>query len=173
MPNLRLSQVDVMNLIDHLASETRRLQGAASKAVALATPPAAMPKGADVVAIANAWIRESHPDADATAGYMTLVNIAAKNLTLIGIESPAFRKVEVHEMVTVNELPRMRRATPISVPIGSPTRFAPGGKHLMLMGPLQPLTAGQSVEMTLLFDGGGEQTVSITVTKDVPGMAGG
>ncbi|MGI9283810.1 MAG: copper chaperone PCu(A)C, partial [Pseudomonadales bacterium] len=39
----------------------------------------------------------------------------------------------------------------------------PGGKHLMLMGPLQHLTRGQKVDMSLIFKSGKKQTVSVKV----------
>jgi copper(I)-binding protein/cytochrome oxidase Cu insertion factor (SCO1/SenC/PrrC family) len=159
MPNLRLSKVDVTALLEYMGGESRRLQD---------NPRPRPSDTGDVVAIANAWIRESDPGATANAGYMTLVNIGSEAVTLVGVESAAFEKIEMHEMVTVNDLPRMHEVTPQPVPPGGQAQFSPGGKHMMMMGPRQPLTAGQQVDMTLIFDSGKAQSVSARVAERAP-----
>lgn len=161
MPNLRLSRVDVTALVQYMDDESRRLQNV--------PPPSSAPStSGDVVAVANAWIREADPGATANAGYMTLVNIGSEAVTLVGVESGAFEKIEMHEMVTFNDLPRMREVEPPTVPPGGQDRFAPGGKHMMLMGPRQHLTDGQHVEMKLIFDSGKAQIISARVAKQAP-----
>ncbi|MEE8525678.1 MAG: copper chaperone PCu(A)C, partial [Thermoanaerobaculia bacterium] len=70
------------------------------------------------VAIMNAWIREAHPDAPVNGGYMTLVNVGSEDVILVGLESPAFEKVELHEMAMVDGLMKMRELTEVVVPAG-------------------------------------------------------
>ena len=153
MPNLRLSEVDVTDILGYLEQQTPE-----------ANEETIEPAG-DVVAVANAWIREMRTGASATAGYMTVVNIGEDDLSLIGIRSPAFDKVEVHEMVTIDDLPRMRKATPLDVPVGGRTRMAPGGKHLMLIGPRSDIEVGQQIDITLVFASGHEQTITLPVAS--------
>lgn len=191
MPNMRLSAIDVKDLLQYLGSESRRAQmGRArerrSGRIALASAPAAAARAAyavnnhsdrahtnhkrsadassgDAVAIMNAWVRQAHPAAAVNAGYMTLVNVGSEDVTLVKLESPAFEKVEIHEMAMVDGLMKMRELTDVVIPAGGQARFEPGGSHLMLMGPERHLTAGETVELTLTFLSGRQQTVTVRV----------
>ena len=121
------------------------------------------PKG-DAVALMNAWVRVAHPEATTNAGYMTLINIGSEDVTLVGLESPAFEKVEIHEMATVDGLMKMRRLDEVVIPAaGGQARFEPGGRHLMLINPVRHLSVGESIELTLKLASGLEQPVSIRV----------
>lgn len=200
MPNMRLSGVDVKELIAYLDSQSRRVQmdrarrARRDRTVALASAPsgvvpavhvhvpdsgpppavhavethvpvadAAAEDSGDTVAIMNAWIREAHPEAAMNAGYMTLINVGSEDVTLVGLESPAFEEVEIHEMAMVDGLMKMRDLTEMVVPSGGQARLEPGGTHLMLKGPQQHLTEGQTVDLTLTFRSGRQQTVSVRV----------
>jgi len=150
MPNLRLNQVDVEALLRYLEQETERLESA--------------PKTArKTIAVTNVWIREAHPGTNRNAGYLTIVNRGSDEVELIGIESPTFDKVEVHEMTMVGELPRMRQVSSIPIPAGGSARLIPGSKHLMLFGPSEAVTIGHRVDLTLTFDKGERQTISAIV----------
>jgi copper(I)-binding protein/cytochrome oxidase Cu insertion factor (SCO1/SenC/PrrC family) len=153
MPNLRLSDVDIAALMKFMEAETVRLGMTASA-------PEKDSGNGDLVAVTNARIRQPYPDASASAGYMTLVNIGGDELTLVGLKSSAFEAVELHEMVQLEGLPRMRKATPLDIPGGDHLRLVPGGLHLMLMRPHESMRDGQQVDVTLMFDSGREQTVS-------------
>lgn len=43
--------------------------------------------------------------------------------------------------------------------------LAPSGDHVMLLGLKQPLKVNEDVDLTLKFDDGTEQVISIKVTK--------
>ena len=168
MPNMRLQKEEALALLDYIEDETRRILGvsadsqAESPVTAAFTVSADQPDG-DVVAIMNAWVREAHASAKVNAGYMTLVNVGKDDVTLVKVESDAFKAVEVHEMVTVEGLMEMREVTDMVIPAQGQILFEPGGKHLMLMGPKEHLTSGQKVDMTLTFKSGKKQTVSVKV----------
>ena len=117
----------------------------------------------DAVAIMNAWIRETDAGAKANAGYMTLVNVAPEDLTLVSIESAAFDRVEMHEMATVDGLMKMREIDDLVIPANGQVKFSPGGKHLMMIGPRERLTAGHTVDLILVFESGARQKVTISV----------
>lgn len=116
-----------------------------------------------MVAITNAWVQEADPKAKANAGYMTLVNVGSENVTLANVESEAFAKIKMHEMINVDGLMKMRENPNVAITAQGQVRFEPGGKHLMLMGPQMYFTAGLTVEMTLTFQSGRTQTVSVKV----------
>jgi copper(I)-binding protein/cytochrome oxidase Cu insertion factor (SCO1/SenC/PrrC family) len=150
MPNLRLNQMEAEDLLDYIAAETERLQGQAS---------------GDVVGIMNAWVREADPAAKANAGYMTLTNTASEELTLVEVKSDAFDKVEMHEMTFVDGMMKMRELDQLVIPPNGQARFTPGGQHLMMKGPRDFLTTGQTVDMTLVFESGVSQTVAVKVAS--------
>ena len=170
MPNMRLSQVDVADLMEFMDAETDRQQLLATDAA-----PPILKTGIqrDVVAVANARIRRSNPGENTTAGYLTLVNLSDESEQLIGIRSAAFGKIEVHEMAVVRDLPRMREVELLELPAGGRLELAPGGKHLMLFRPVAPLVARQQVSLTLVFASGAEQTVLATVLEPDQLLLGG
>ena len=168
MPNMRLNEQDVAAVIRYMGTESRRvkMQRARGKirlaSTAVSDPPAE--QAGDAVAVMNAWIRETDPDAKMHGGYMTLVNVGSKDVTLIGIESPAYKKIELHEMAMVDGLMKMRELTDVTVPAGGQVRFEPRGRHLMLMGPQRRMSSGQRVDMILVFRSGARQTISVEVS---------
>jgi len=168
MPNMRLNKEEADVLLEYIASETQRIQGASELATVEKPVTAAFtvshekPEG-DVVAIMNAWVREAHENAKVNAGYMTLVNVGADDVTLLKVESNAFDSVEVHEMTMVDGMMEMNEITDLVIPAKDQVQFAPGGKHLMMMGPKEHFISGQKVDMTLTFKSGKKQIVSVKV----------
>ena len=158
MPNMRLSRVDVMDLLKYMEQETTARWGAQDTDMASAIEPAE-----DVVAVMNAWIREAMPDSTVNAGYMTLVNVGSEDVKLVGVESQTCAEVELHEMTMANGMMEMHELSELIVPAGGQAQFKPGGKHLMLKDPDSHLTSGQKVELTLVFDSGKRQTVTVAV----------
>lgn len=162
MPNMRLHQDEALALLDYMDDETRRILGEPVIDDTPVNAPVTLNQG-DVVAIMNAWVREAHPAATVNAGYMTLVNVGSEEVALIKVESDAYKSIEVHEMVSVEGMMEMREVTDMVIPSNGQIQFAPGGKHLMLMGPREHLTVGQEVVLTLTFKSGKKQTVSVKV----------
>jgi len=168
MPNMRLHQEEAQQLLGYINDETERLLGKTTdtkteKPVTAAFTVSHEEPAGDVVAIMNAWVREAHASAKVNAGYMTLVNAGSEALTLVKVESDAYKNIEVHEMVSVDGLMEMHEVTGLNIPPNGQIQFAPGGKHLMMMGPKQHLSKGQKVDMTLTFKSGKKQLVSIKV----------
>ena len=172
MPNMRLNKDEALALIDYIEEETQRLMGHgggghgehAAKAPAVIKVSQEEAAG-DVVAVMNAWVRETDAKAKVNAGYMTLVNVGDGDLRLVKVESPAFEEIEVHEMAMVDGLMTMRAAPDLVIPANGQIQFKPGARHLMLMGPREHLTSGQTVEMILTFGSGQQQTLSVKVAK--------
>ena len=155
MPNLRLKQMEAEELLDYIATETHRLSNRDTVGA-----------GKDVVGVMNAWVRQADPLAKANAGYMTLINTAADEQTLIEVQSDAFEKVEMHEMTVVDGMMKMRELNSLVIPSNGLASFAPGGKHLMMHGPRVSLMKGQIVVVTLVFDSGLKQSVAVTVASN-------
>ena len=175
MPNMRLNNQEALDLIAYIDEESQRVQGKNKRKVKKSEPKDSGNSGAkvlnvsnskpgsDVVAIMNAWVREAYLGAKVNAGYMTLINVEAEDVTLVKVESDLFGKVEIHEMAMVDGLMIMRELTYLVIPSNGQTQLKPGGMHLMLMEPRHDLTTGQQVDMTLTFKSGTKQTVSVEV----------
>jgi copper(I)-binding protein/cytochrome oxidase Cu insertion factor (SCO1/SenC/PrrC family) len=168
MPNMRLNRQDATALISYIDEETQRLAGTpkqqnpGSSVTESFTVSREDPAG-DVVAIMNAWVRETDAKAKVNAGYMTLLNAGPEEVTLVKVESDSYEIIEVHEMAAVDGLMEMREVTDMIIPANGQTQLKPGGMHLMLKKPHRHLTTGQKVDMTLTFKSGKKQWVSVNV----------
>ncbi|HYF44510.1 MAG TPA: copper chaperone PCu(A)C [Ramlibacter sp.] len=99
--------------------------------------------------VENAWVRASVPGQRGTGGFM---RITAREATqLVGVASPAAGVAEVHEMKMDGDVMRMRALPALDLPAGRTVELKPGGLHLMLQELRNPLQAGQTVPLTLVF----------------------
>lgn len=132
------------------------LAAIATPSVALAQPP---------VSAEDAWVRAAPPTANVMAGYLTLNNQTRDAVSLVGVSSPQFERVELHRSVVVDGVARMEAVEAVPVPAGGEVALAPGGLHMMLIGPQQPLPEASTVEVTLAFDNGWELELDVPVRR--------
>ncbi len=120
--------------------------------------------------VEEAWIRQAPPVAKVMAGYLKIHNPTDKALVLQGAESSLFDKVEIHRTEMKDGMAGMKRQKYLEIPAHGQVEFAPGGLHLMLIGPKKAFSAGDTVSITLLFEGG--QTLPVQFTVRPMGGAG-
>jgi copper(I)-binding protein len=126
---------------------------------------------ADGVAVTDAWARATAPGQKTGAIYLELKS--AQDAALVGAESPAARKVELHSTTLDAGVARMRPTARIALPANTAVRIAPGGYHLMLVDVRQPLKPGDRVPVTLVIERGGTRSkVDVTAEVRAPGAAG-
>lgn len=114
--------------------------------------------------ISHPWTRAVAASAPTAAGYMTIRNTGSVADRLVGAETPRVNKVEQHEMTMADGIMRMRPIPGgIAVPPGQEVRLAPGGLHLMLIGPQGGFTQGARVPLTLVFERAGRVDVELAV----------
>jgi len=70
-------------------------------------------------------------------------------VTVMGVSSPQFGSVEMHETTTNGGVSRMRRIDSVDVAGQSTLAFSPGGKHIMLMQPAADVTSGTMVTLEI------------------------
>lgn len=85
-------------------------------------------------AVSAARIVLPPPGRTMAVGYFELENEASHPIELRDFSSAAFNAIEMHETTDTDGISRMRRLERLEIPAGGSVRFAPGGKHLMLMG---------------------------------------
>lgn len=129
-----------------------------------ATTANAAETAADAIAVENAYVREVPPVSQTSAAFMTLKNTGAEDHAVVAARSPAAAVVELHTHVMGDDgMHRMREVEKVEVPAGGEAVLQPGGLHVMLIDLTAPLKAGDTVELTLVYDDESEETVSAEV----------
>ncbi|MDO9451807.1 MAG: copper chaperone PCu(A)C [Stagnimonas sp.] len=117
----------------------------------------------------------SHPTAAPGVpgvGFFTLINRGSKADRLISVQSPVAGSVEIHQSQVKDGVMQMRAVTEgVTLPVGKPVAFAPGGLHLMLFSLREPLQEGVPVPVTLTFERAGTVTTRLQVEPREPPSA--
>lgn len=118
------------------------------------------------IAIADTWIQEAPPRAPTLAGYVTITNSGSADDRLVGIESDAVEKVELHTSVVTDGIARM---APMQggfvVPVGETVVLGEEGTHAMFIGPNQAYRDGAEIAATLIFEKAGRIDVTFQVDR--------
>lgn len=115
------------------------------------------------IEIRHPWTRPAKAGMNGV-GYLTLVNVGAKPVKLLMVQSPAARSVTLHQTSQADGVASMRPVTDgLKIAPGATIAFAPGGYHLMLMGLTRAQAPGGKVPLTLVFDGGRRIRIELAV----------
>jgi copper(I)-binding protein len=118
----------------------------------------------------DAWIRAAPPGAHMVAGYATLKNSGDSPLSVLTVQSDAFRQSSIHETVVERGVARMRELPRVDLAPGAMVQMKPGGAHLMLSEPRHPIVVGDKIHMVfLLADGTRVETNFDVVAADDEG----
>jgi periplasmic copper chaperone A len=126
---------------------------------------------ASSISVAKIWARATPPGAPTGAIYFTVTNTGTDADTLVSAATPAAKEAQFHESTVDNGISRMRPTGPLALAPGQSVVFAPGGKHVMLMGLAGPLKPGSTFPLTLTFAKAGKVDVTVDVEKSGPGTA--
>lgn len=126
---------------------------------------AAGPALAGELTVTGAWARTTPPGVGMGVVYFTIHNDTTKSDRLLKLKTPVAASAEVHETRVMDGVARMRGIAVLHVAAGERVEFAPGGKHVMLMGLKTPLLEGQTFELELLFEVAGPRKVRVAVRK--------
>jgi periplasmic copper chaperone A len=140
----------------------RALASIAFLAAAAATAAGAEAYRQGPVVVDQAWSRPAAVGTNA-AGYMVVANHGSAPVTVNAVESPAARKVEMHQSTMTGGVMSMKRVESLLVPAGGAVTFAPGGYHLMFFGLIKPLKTGEVLPATLAFADGRRLKIAFTV----------
>ena len=123
----------------------------------------AMASQADDITVSAPFAREVPPGAPASASFMTLENQSTSSIKLKSADSSAAKVVELHTHTNDNGGMRMRKVPFIKIPASGKTELKPGGLHIMLVGPHNPLKMGQEGTVKLTFEDGSTKSVAMPV----------
>ena len=125
----------------------------------------ATPAFAGDIEIKAPWVRGTVAGQTATGAFMEVTSKAGA--TLVGAASPVAGLTEIHEMKMDGGVMKMRAVRSLAVPAGKTTELKPGGYHVMLMDLKRPMTTGDTVPITLVFEGPDKARESIEVKASV------
>ena len=151
-----------------------RRASALAALAALLIMPVALPTvqaGEAAIEIMHPWAKPSLPNRPAAA-YFGIHNNGDEDDRLTGASVEGAAKVEMHDVVTENDVVKMVPLPAIEVPAGGMAHLGPGGMHLMVMGLEVPLEEGETVPVTLIFEKAGEVEVELTVGRMMPAHEG-
>jgi copper(I)-binding protein len=128
--------------------------------------------------IVDPWSRATPKGATVAGGYMKIKNTGSTPDRLIGGSSEVASKFEVHEMKMENGVAKMRPIKDgLEIKPGDTVELKPGSFHIMLVDLKKPLTAGDQIKATLVFEKAGKVNVEYDVlamgaepAHDMPGM---
>ncbi|MDG2404391.1 MAG: copper chaperone PCu(A)C [Paracoccaceae bacterium] len=125
----------------------------------------AVPACADGIMVEDAYARSTGKAASSGAAFMVLMNHTDADDRLIGLQSDAAQKVQLHtHSEDANGVMKMRHLVEgVLVPAGGMHALERGGDHVMFMGLFAPMTQGDMIAVTLLFDTAGEIEVIVPV----------
>jgi uncharacterized protein YcnI len=114
--------------------------------------------------IEQAWSRATPPGAKVGGGYLKVTNTGSQPDRLVGGTLPQASRVEMHSMSLDGTVMRMAPIEGgLEIRPGETVEFKPGGYHLMFMDLKEPLTAGQTLKGTLVFEKAGTVAVEYPV----------
>lgn len=135
--------------------------------------PVPQPEPGKVTAV-DVRVRAAPLEGGNTAGFMTVLNGLDKPVRLTSVTGEFAAAVELHETINDNGIMKMEpRPDGFEIPAGGSVELAPGGKHVMIMGLVKPLAAGDTVDLTLNFDNGEQIALHVPVldvAATMPGM---
>ncbi len=137
------------------------LRFALAAALAASLASAAPASAGGVIAVEDARVRILLGYRPGVA-WLTIRNSGEAD-RLVGAETPAAERVELHKHVHEGGVMMMRRLEAIDIPAGGEAALEPGGDHLMLFRLEAGLKTGSTFPLTLLFEKTGAVTVEVRV----------
>ena len=119
-----------------------------------------------VLDIKNAWARPAAAG-DNGAVYFVIENGMSQDDKLLSGRTDIASAVELHFSQMDGDHMSMHQHEKIILPAGTAVEFTPGSYHVMLVGLNRELKAGDTFEVTLVFEQAGEENVTVTVRDDV------
>jgi copper(I)-binding protein len=137
-------------------------------ALTLSAPAVAGDYRAGGIEVRRPWTRPAQAGMNGV-GYLTVANVGAKPVKLVGVETPAARSATLHQSSMAGGVSSMRPVTGgLTIAPGAKVEFSPGGYHLMLMGLTKAQALGGKVPLTLVFDGGRKLRIDLSVEAGPP-----
>ncbi len=136
---------------------------------------------ADGISVSGAWARTSPMASDVGVAYLTIETPVADELIAASAPATVAARTELHETVMAEDamtddatgedgmgVMTMREVQTVELPADTPVAFEPGGLHVMLIGLVEPLEAGDTFDIRLSFAEADPIDVTVEVRDEAP-----
>ncbi|MCA2408091.1 DUF1775 domain-containing protein [Rhizobium leguminosarum bv. viciae 248] len=114
--------------------------------------------------ISGGFAKAMLPGQPVGGGFFTVKNNSQADDRLVSVSSPAAGEVQIHEMVTKDNVMRMRQLKDgIAIAAGETVKLEPGNLHLMFQKVKTPFKQGDTVPVTLTFEKAGKVDLVLQV----------
>lgn len=96
--------------------------------------------------VTQAWVRLAAVPGRPAAAYFTVEGGHGED-RLVRVESAVVGRIEMHASMAGGGMTTMRPLDEVAIPAGEETRFAPGGRHLMLFDVDPAITPGTAIPL--------------------------
>jgi copper(I)-binding protein len=159
----------VLQTCDTGVADWAEVPASGSSTAGLKSPAAKLnvvAQGVATVDVRDGWVRQSVPGQSGTGAFMKLT--APTGTKLVSISTPAAGVAEVHEMKMEGDTMKMRELPGgLDLPAGQTVELKPGGYHVMLLDLKQQMKEGDTVPLTLVFEGKDGKRESVEVKAPV------
>ena len=105
------------------------------------------------LSVSDAWVKAS--DGEMTAAFGVVTNEGDADVVVVGAETSASDRTELHEVVMSDgEMVMQPKEDGFAVPAGGEHVLEPGGDHVMIMDLTEPVLPGDDVTVTLKLNDG-------------------
>ncbi|MEP2979659.1 MAG: copper chaperone PCu(A)C [Lentilitoribacter sp.] len=111
------------------------------------------------------WVPLAPPAAKAHAAFVMIHNHSDSPKTLISVGSDDYKMVHIHQSEEKDGVATMSMVEQIKIPAGGMLAMKPGGLHIMLMGPKNPVNLGDEIPIILNFEDGTSVDLKALVKK--------
>jgi copper(I)-binding protein len=148
----------------------RLLASAALLAFAAACSPADAPAppasdSGPVLSYTDAFVMEPIGARDMTMGGLTL-SVEGGDVTLNSASSTSIGTIEMHTMAMTDGRMQMRQVDSFEIADGEALELKRGGNHFMMFDVGEDVVSGETIDITLNLDAGGEP-MTLVVEADV------
>jgi len=115
------------------------------------------------ITIINPWSRATPKGASTAVGYMTIKNAGSSVDRLIGGSVEVASGFQLHSMDMEKGVATMRELSAVEIKPGQSIEFKPDSSHVMFVGLKHPLSKGDHVSGTLVFERAGKVQIEYEV----------
>lgn len=117
----------------------------------------------DMLVFQNTYIVAAPPGVETMAAYLTASNPGDEDKEITHVSSDQFESTEIHRSLIEDGVAKMQKLDTLTIPANSQIEFSPGGLHVMLIGPKQPVLPGEFVILRLEETDGTEHNLAVKV----------
>ncbi|MBF7068520.1 copper chaperone PCu(A)C [Campylobacter volucris] len=107
---------------------------------------------ANDIVINNPYVKQTPPNAKATAFFLEIQNKSNKDIKLIKANNSLSDTTEIHDHIMENGKKMMVQIHQIIIKANSSAILKPGGMHIMALNLKQNVTENTKASLTLYFD---------------------